>query len=281
MSIPSINQKLIEKSPVYNRLQLTSNEEFTIPETSALFCSGGGIFRNGIAIGNNNSIIPGSIRYNENKVQYLKNEGWINITGFFENNCRENSIAKFGNGGELSDTNILIENNDITGIETIETEYIVSPDGKNLKLGGIQWPMAIGDTYQSLRFTSPGILETSNDPVPIYDVNVGLNKLIYFSNNEGKLVSSNITISEYNLSNIGTISSNILKSGDIKICSNTIKTQKNKISIESKLNKVSFGCKKPTSSKSDGDKGDISYDDDYIYVCVGNNSWKRAKLCSW
>lgn len=129
-------KKQIKKSPIYNRLQITNNEEFTIPETASLFCSGGGIFRNGLAIGNNKSIIPGSIRYNDNKIQYLKNEGWINVTGFF-NNSKENSIVKFGKDGELNDTNILIENNDIIGTETIETEYIISPNGKDLNINNL------------------------------------------------------------------------------------------------------------------------------------------------
>ena len=38
---------------------------------------------------------------------------------------------------------------------------------------------------------------------------------------------------------------------------------------------------KPTSSSSAGEKGDICFDSDYIYVCVDTNSWKRVALASW
>lgn len=291
MLTSSINQKPIEKSPVYHRLRLTSNEEFTIPDTATFFCSGGGIFRNGIAIGGNSSIIPGSIRYNDDKLQYLKNEGWVNITGFFENNCRENSIAKFGSDGVLTDTNILIENNDITGVETLETEYIVPPDSKNLKLGGIQWPTSVGDTHRSLRFTSPGVLEPTDHPVPIYDVTSELKKLVYFCNDEGKLISSNINVTEYDLSNIGTISSMNLKCENIHISSNTSQgssgitlcSDNGKISFTNNNNeeKVSICVRPPANSNSLGNKGDIAYDDCFIYVCISENCWKRASLSSW
>lgn len=38
---------------------------------------------------------------------------------------------------------------------------------------------------------------------------------------------------------------------------------------------------KPTSSSSAGEKGDICFDSNYIYVCVDTNSWKRVALTSW
>lgn len=38
---------------------------------------------------------------------------------------------------------------------------------------------------------------------------------------------------------------------------------------------------KPTSSSSNGTKGDICFDSDYIYVCVDTNSWKRVSLTSF
>ena len=38
---------------------------------------------------------------------------------------------------------------------------------------------------------------------------------------------------------------------------------------------------KPTSSSSNGTKGDICFDSDYIYVCVDTNSWKRVSLASF
>jgi len=37
----------------------------------------------------------------------------------------------------------------------------------------------------------------------------------------------------------------------------------------------------PTSTGSAGARGQISWDDDFIYVCVSGNSWKRSALTTW
>ena len=37
----------------------------------------------------------------------------------------------------------------------------------------------------------------------------------------------------------------------------------------------------PASATSTGSKGDICVDENYIYVCVATNRWKRAQLESW
>jgi hypothetical protein len=37
----------------------------------------------------------------------------------------------------------------------------------------------------------------------------------------------------------------------------------------------------PATSTSDGQKGDIAYDEQYIYICVGTNIWKRSNLSTW
>lgn len=39
--------------------------------------------------------------------------------------------------------------------------------------------------------------------------------------------------------------------------------------------------KTPSSATDTGNKGDICWDSDYIYVAVGDNQWKRAALNSW
>jgi len=36
----------------------------------------------------------------------------------------------------------------------------------------------------------------------------------------------------------------------------------------------------PSSSNSDGNKGDVVFDDTYMYVCFNTNSWKRILLDS-
>ena len=37
----------------------------------------------------------------------------------------------------------------------------------------------------------------------------------------------------------------------------------------------------PANSSSSGIAGTISRDTNYIYVCVANNTWKRAELSAW
>jgi hypothetical protein len=37
----------------------------------------------------------------------------------------------------------------------------------------------------------------------------------------------------------------------------------------------------PANTSSNGNAGTIRYDSNYIYVCIANNTWKRAELTSW
>lgn len=37
----------------------------------------------------------------------------------------------------------------------------------------------------------------------------------------------------------------------------------------------------PATASSDGQKGEIAYDEQYIYICIGTNTWKRANLSTW
>tara|TARA_Y100000389_G_C17469762_1_gene529230 strand:- start:514 stop:936 length:423 start_codon:yes stop_codon:yes gene_type:complete len=37
----------------------------------------------------------------------------------------------------------------------------------------------------------------------------------------------------------------------------------------------------PASATASGTKGDLTFDSDYMYVCVATNTWKRVALSSW
>ena len=37
----------------------------------------------------------------------------------------------------------------------------------------------------------------------------------------------------------------------------------------------------PANSSANGNAGTIRYDSSYIYVCVANNTWKRAAISTW
>jgi hypothetical protein len=42
-----------------------------------------------------------------------------------------------------------------------------------------------------------------------------------------------------------------------------------------------FSNSVPANSSSNGITGTIRYDSSYVYVCVANNTWKRAALNTW
>ena len=37
----------------------------------------------------------------------------------------------------------------------------------------------------------------------------------------------------------------------------------------------------PTANTSSGNIGQITWDSNYVYICVGTDSWKRANLAAW
>jgi len=41
------------------------------------------------------------------------------------------------------------------------------------------------------------------------------------------------------------------------------------------------GSGTPSSASANGNEGDIRWDDDYIYICVAPNTWKRSYLSTW
>ena len=41
------------------------------------------------------------------------------------------------------------------------------------------------------------------------------------------------------------------------------------------------GAAAPTTASDSGDQGSIVYDDNYLYVCVQDDTWKRVALSSW
>jgi len=37
----------------------------------------------------------------------------------------------------------------------------------------------------------------------------------------------------------------------------------------------------PSANTDPGNAGQVSWDEDYIYICVADNTWKRANLAAW
>ena len=276
----------LNKSRIYDRLKLTNSQDLTIPESATLFCAGGGIFQNGIVIGNNNSVIPGTIKYNS-KLEYLKNNEWVTLIGHNNNNYKQNSILLYDENGNVIPSDISIENKDIIGAESIEVESIISPDSKNLTLNNILWPSTLGETNRTLIFTDPYTLNISDKPVLLYNVDSESNRLLYLDDNKN-IISSDIEIED------GRITANILEVNNsiisLILVDNTLKTSSSSLILQSnsKITNISndiknvygiisFCVEPPATSKSSGEKGDFAWDENYLYMCVSNNKWKRIK----
>lgn len=45
--------------------------------------------------------------------------------------------------------------------------------------------------------------------------------------------------------------------------------------------KLSIPTSTPANSTANGTAGTIAWDTSYVYVCVANNTWKRASISSW
>jgi hypothetical protein len=110
-----------KKTAVYDRLKINNDQNLTIPETASLFCSGGAVFRKGVAIGDNDSIIPGTLRYNDNTLQVRKFEDWKTITTQ-QGTGEDSSIVTFNEDGEIQGSDIKIENNQLLGVDQIEAD---------------------------------------------------------------------------------------------------------------------------------------------------------------
>ncbi len=50
---------------------------------------------------------------------------------------------------------------------------------------------------------------------------------------------------------------------------------------KSKFDRVSVSSNAPSSASASGEVGTITWDSDYIYVCIATNSWKRSPISSW
>lgn len=44
---------------------------------------------------------------------------------------------------------------------------------------------------------------------------------------------------------------------------------------------LTFSNSVPATASSNGVAGTIRFDQDYVYVCIANNTWKRSTLTTW
>lgn len=194
------------QSAIFDKIQLTNSLDFKIPETASIVCNGGGYFGQGIAIGNNESDIPGSLRYNFNGLEFKLEDSWVNIKGFSIGDGFANSIIIMNDDNLLETSNIIIDDKDIYGINNLEVNNIISSELNNLYINHTKWPSDIGKKGDTLIYSEDGVLSVNKNPIVYYTDNV------------------------------------------------------------------------PSEKECDGKKGTISFDNEYLYVCVDDNCWKKVKL---
>lgn len=51
--------------------------------------------------------------------------------------------------------------------------------------------------------------------------------------------------------------------------------------LSTAVNSPTAGQAPPSSSKAPGQPGDLAYDHKFLYVCLGNNQWKRLALSTF
>lgn len=68
-----------------------------------------------------------------------------------------------------------------------------------------------------------------------------------------------------NISDVGFDAGNIYASGSVEIDGNLALT----------------GSYVPDSASADGTAGQVAWDDSHVYICVADNTWKRANLAAW
>lgn len=82
-------------------------------------------------------------------------------------------------------------------------------------------------------------------------------------------LSVNSSISVINVSSNGTINAVSISTSNLTANIQTLNTL------------IVNSAAAPASVSSTGLRGEVRWDADYVYVCVANNSWKRAALTTW
>lgn len=64
-----------------------------------------------------------------------------------------------------------------------------------------------------------------------------------------------------------------------------IGTAPNQVPTNGDLGKLAFEdsvmSQVPASATAVGTKGDIAQDNDYLYICISQNTWKRVAIATW
>jgi hypothetical protein len=80
-----------------------------------------------------------------------------------------------------------------------------------------------------------------------------------------------------NIETIGFSAANIAVAGDIEVDGYaTIQG-----TFTANANVIISNVYVPTANTSPGSTGQITWDNDHVYICIAGNNWKRANLAAW
>lgn len=153
-------------------------------------------------------------------------------------------------------------------IKTASINNIVGDAGKKVAVDGL----ANADyLINVLTDTAPIVLTDNGDTIDI-SVQTGSDS------QKGVLqVGDNIDVSEGVISIKKATSSSL---GVAKFDSSDFSVDVNG-NVTLNIDYINWESSAPASVTASGAAGQLAYDDDYLYICVGANSWKRTSLAKW
>jgi hypothetical protein len=95
--------------------------------------------------------------------------------------------------------------------------------------------------------------------------------------------STNATTGALQVSGGAGIAGNLYVGGNLIILGSTSVVEQEIVSVSETItgNLILGNTYAPTANNSIGTTGQITWDGDYIYICVATDTWKRANLSTW
>lgn len=155
----------------------------------------------------------------------------------------------------------------------LKISQMTSLTGANVASGDLLPIVDVSDTSQAASGTNKKI--TADE----------LRKAIPVSNNANGVVysnASNLTTTSTNFTFDGT---SVKEAGYNIVTQIDVGTAPNQIPLNQYLGSLAYKGNAmvpvPATATSTGDVGDIAEDDNFFYVCIAQNTWKRVAIAAW
>lgn len=203
--------------------------------------------------------VPGNISLPDNTAIYNEDASTAVFTSNSVSDLTGVSLTDAGNAAVYASDNVVLETN---------TSGNVSQQWSFNTSGDITFPDA---TIQSTAFsnTAPVIVTLLSNSATQSDLINGINANVTAANVGMKgyvdnQTYSNVKVSQYLPTYSGNLSSIVVNGpttlfGNVFVANNYI----------------------PALSNSVGSIGQISWDSNYLYICIGTNTWRRANVAAW